>query len=270
MKPVIGVVIPLRTLLEKGVSHVTELGLTGCQITCWDEAELTAENARQVRSMGEQIAITSMSAGWPGPKVWDFIQGPATLGLVPAAYRARRMEALVRAADFARLAGITDVMTHVGFIPENPATGEYTELLAAVTWVAKAFQERGIHFNFETGQETPITLMRTIWDMDLPNVGVNLDPANLLLYGKANPVDAVSIYGRAIRGLHVKDGCYPTDGRHLGREMPVGEGNVHFDRLIPALQAQGFTGPYIIEREIEGDQQRRDIIKARQVLERYL
>ncbi|MGI6201408.1 MAG: sugar phosphate isomerase/epimerase family protein, partial [Christensenellales bacterium] len=186
------------------------------------------------------------------------------------AYRARRMEALVKAADFARLAGITDVMTHVGFIPENPATSAYTELLAAVTWVAKAFQERGIRFNFETGQETPITLMRTIWDMGLPNVGVNLDPANLLLYGKANPVDAVSIYGKAIHGVHVKDGRYPTDGRHLGREMPVGEGDVHFDRLIPALQDQGFAGPYIIEREIEGDQQRRDIVQARQVLERYL
>lgn len=77
-----------------------------------------------------------------------------------------------------------------------------------------------MYFNFETGQETPITLLLTIQDIGLDNLGINLDPANLLMYGKGNPQDAVYMYGDYIRGVHIKDELYPTDGRRLGKETP--------------------------------------------------
>jgi L-ribulose-5-phosphate 3-epimerase len=97
-------------------------------------------------------------------------------------------------------------------------------------------------------------------------LGINLDPANLLLYGKANPVDAVDIYKDLIRGVHVKDGMYPTDGRHLGKETAVGEGLVNFPKLLDRLIAYDYKGALIIEREISGPQQKEDILKAKKIL----
>lgn len=181
-------------------------------------------------------------------------------------YRAQRINELKKGADFACMLGIKDITTHVGFIPENPATTEYRETVIAIREVAAYCKKLGLYFNFETGQETPVTLMRTIEDVGLDNLGINLDPANLLLYGKANPVDAVGIYKDKIRGIHVKDGMYPINGHSLGKEVAVGEGLVNFPELIKRLHSNGYKGPYIIEREISGPQQKEDIITARDFL----
>jgi len=112
--------------------------------------------------------------------------------------------------------------------------------------------------------------MRTIEDVGLENLGINLDPANLLMYGKANPMDAVDIYREKVRGVHVKDGRYPTDGRHLGVETPVGEGLVDFPVLVSRLHGYGYDGPWIIEREISGPRQLEDIRQAKAYLETIL
>lgn len=267
----IGVIVSLPSVLERGAAEMVELGLETCQISAWDETLLTPENAARVKeTLGDHVTIASLWAGWPGPKVWDFMEGPLTLGLVPAAYRAERIAALKRGADFAHWLGISDVTTHVGFIPENPATTEYREVVIAIREVAQYCRKLGLFFNFETGQETPTTLMRTIEDVGTGNLGINLDPANLLLYGKANPMDAVDIYGGLVRGVHVKDGRYPTDGRRLGQETPVGEGLVDFPVLLNKLLRHGFQGALIIEREISGPQQKVDILKAKNLLLKIL
>src|SRR5262249_34214455 len=136
----------------------------------------------------------------------------------------------------------------------------------ALRYLVRDFQQMGCNFLFETGQETPVTLLRTIEDIGLPNVGINLDPANLVLYGKANPVDALDTIGRFVRGVHAKDGLYPTTGGALGLEVPLGQGKVDFPRLLERLLALGYTGALTIEREIEGDEQTRDILKAKELL----
>lgn len=267
----IGVIVSLESVLCRGVEEIAELGLAVCQLNCWKPELYTPENAARVdEALRGKVMISSLWAGWPPPAVWNFIDGPLTLGLVPAAYRASRVEALKRGADFAKWLGLTDVTTHVGFIPENPATPEYREVVIAIREVARYCQQLGLYFNFETGQETPITLMRTIEDVGLDNLGINLDPANLLLYGKANPMDAVDIYRGLVRGVHVKDGLYPTNGRELGRETPVGEGLVDFPVLLSKLASYGFRGPLIIEREISGPQQKEDILKAKAYLEEII
>jgi sugar phosphate isomerase/epimerase len=263
----IGVIVPLSSILSDGVGEIERLGLSACQINCWDPALYTKENSEKVKTlMAGRVTVASLWAGWPPPAVWDFFEGPLTLGLVPREYRHVRMEALKRGADFARMLGIRDVTTHCGFLPENPGTTEYREVVIAIREVAQYCRNLGLYFNFETGQETPTTLMRTIEDVGLDNLGINLDPANLLLYGKGNPVDAVDIFRTRIRGVHVKDGCYPTNGRELGKEMPVGEGLVDFPRLLRKLRSYEFHGALIIEREISGPQQKADIIKARDLL----
>jgi len=263
----IGIIIQLGQVLKYGVEDMLDLGLNCCQVSCWQMELYNKENAEKLMEIvKDKIKITSLWAGWSPPAIWNFVDGPLTLGLVPREYRAQRMQELKKGADFANMLGITDVTTHMGFIPENPATTEYRETVIAIREVASYCKRYGQYLNFETGQETPVALMRTIEDVGLDNSGVNLDPANLLLYGKANPLDAVDIYKEKIRGVHVKDGMYPTDGHNLGKEMPVGEGRVNFPQLIRKLESYGYKGPYIIEREISGPKQRQDIIKARDFL----
>jgi sugar phosphate isomerase/epimerase len=127
-----------------------------------------------------------------------------------------------------------------------------------------------MEFWFETGQETPVTLLRLIRAVGTGNLGVNLDPANLVLYGKANPVDSLDVLGPYVRNLHAKDGFYPTDPMELGREVKVGEGAVNWPRLVTRLGEIGFSGEFIIEREISGEQQRRDIADTVGCLRRLL
>ena len=141
---------------------------------------------------------------------------------------------------------------------------------AAIREVAQYTQTLGLEFWFETGQETPVTLLRTIEDIGLPNLGVNLDPANLILYGKGNPVDALDVLGKWVRDMHAKDGFYPTDGKNLGREVAIGQGKVDFKALIGGLKKLGFSGRVTIEREISGPEQRKDILASIEYLKPLL
>lgn len=266
----LGAIVPLADLLEDGADTLRRYDLNCCQVNCWDDALMTRDNAERLLEKTQGIALVGLWAGWPGPKAWNFTEGPATLGLVPRDWRQRRLEALYKAAEFATWMGVTDVVTHIGFIPENPSTTEYLDFIACLRPLVQDYRAKGLCFGFETGQETPITLLRTIQDLGGEGLCINLDPANLLMYGKANPVDAVSIYGPYIHSVHVKDGLYPTNGQELGQEMPVGEGRVNFPALLPALYQYGFEGSYVIEREITGPQQGPDILKARDLIRSIL
>jgi len=104
-------------------------------------------------------------------------------------------------------------------------------------------------------------------ESDVLPLGVNLDPANLLLYGNGRPLEAVDVLGKYIRNTHCKDGLWPADETSMGKEVPLGEGEVDFPHLIPKLYAAGFRGPLTIEREISGPQQRADILRAKKMLE---
>jgi len=265
----IGVIIRLDRDVDARFAELKEMGMDGCQLVCWDEAFLTDEIAEMVNHAAKkhQVHISALWCGWPGPVTWDFYEGQLTLGLVPSAYRFQRMQTLLNGSDFARKLDVRHLVTHVGYLPENPYAPEYQEVLTAVRAIVKRCQQNGQYFLFETGQETPVTLRRVIEDIGLDNVGVNLDPANLLMYGKGNPCDAMGVFGKYVMGVHCKDGMYPTDGHMLGEEMPVGEGLVNFPKLIALLKETGYSGDYTIEREISGDEQKRDILKAKVMLE---
>ena len=110
-------------------------------------------------------------------------------------------------------------------------------------------------------------MLRCFEQVGTDNLGVNLDTANLILYGKANPVDALDVFGKYVRNLHAKDGLYPTNGHDLGTEMPVGQGKVDFPSLFQKLHALGYDGVVTIEREISGEQQTKDIMEAKAYLQ---
>lgn len=260
----IGTLVSLGAEIGKSFGELREMGLGYCQVCGWNDAMYTDEMAETVLAAAKEneIKITTYWCGWPGPAVWDFYEGPATLGLVPEAYRFRRLEALLAGSDFAKKINVRQMATHAGFIPENPSTNEYAGVLAALRVVVKRCADNSQSFLFETGQETPVTLLRVIEDLGGENVGINLDPANLLMYGKANPVDALDVFGKYVRDVHAKDGEYPVGGRFLGEEKPLGSGRVNFPAFIKKLKTIGYDGPITIEREISGEKQRQDILKA--------
>jgi sugar phosphate isomerase/epimerase len=265
----LGVMVNLHPDVEKSFKQLREINLFGCQLCCWDTALFTEEIAVKVREETDKygINISTLWCGWPGPKVWNFYDGHLTLGLIPAEYRNIRIEALKQGSDFAKLLGVCQIATHAGFIPENPLDPVYTAVLAALKEIVNYCERNNQRFLFETGQETPVTLLRVIEDIGKKNVGVNLDPANLLLYGKANPADALDILGPYIFDIHAKDGEYPVNGRVLGEEKPLGRGKVNFPLFIEKLKKLGYDGPVTIEREISGEQQKKDILEAINLLE---
>lgn len=259
----IGIIIPLQPRAGL-LAAAADYGVQRVELNCWAPETYSAELAETLRADAARlgITITALWAGWPGPKAWDFIDGPRTLGIVPPEWRAVRIEALKQGADFAHRLGLPAIITHLGYIPENASDPAFAEVVAAVKEVAVYLAERGMQFWFETGQETPVTMLRLIHEVGTGNLGINLDPANLILYGKANPVDALDVFGQYVRSVHAKDGRYPTDPYHLGHEVKIGQGKVNFPALVARLAELDYHGPLIIEREISGEQQVIDMKEA--------
>ena len=271
-KLTLGVIVNLEHGPEKEFEKVRSFGFPTAQLACWDMNLYNPEMVARVRRASEvnSVEITTLWSGLPGPHVWNLQEGPSTIGLVPPEFRKERVGALKRASDVAKAIGAPGITTHHGFLPENPKDPLYTSLAPLLKEVALYVESNNQHFCFETGQETPVTLLRTIEDVGTENLGVNLDPANLLMYGKANPIDALDLIGSFVLGVHAKDGEYPTNGRELGKEKPLGKGRVNFPLLVKKLKEIGYSGALTIEREISGEEQIRDILLARSVLEPLL
>jgi L-ribulose-5-phosphate 3-epimerase len=263
----LGVVTGISKDVDAAIKRVHDFGFPTCQVGVGGFDDAPALRAALAKY---GVEVTSAIAGGPGPEVYDFYHGPETIGLVPRKSREARIARIKQVSDFAKKAGITGVQTHCGFIPENPNDPLYTEAVEAIRTVAEYCKQNGQTFRCETGQETPITLVRAIKDVGLDNVGVNFDVANVILYGKANPVDAVELLGPYIMGVHAKDGLYPTDTKQLGREVAIGQGKVNFPVLIPLLKKAGYVGPLTIEREIAGAKQAEDIQASKAFLEKLI
>lgn len=267
----IGVLVMLRNGVDP-FAVVREHNFNTAQLQNWDMSRYTDENVAMTRRSAEEhkVKIAGFWGGYTGRRVWDPVQGPGTLGLVPPDLREQRIRELKKGADFAAAIGAPALITHCGFIPESPAYSDYIPTLNAIHEVASYCRDLGIGFWFETGQETPLTLLRAIEDLNLPNLGINLDTANLILYGRGNPVDALDVFGKYVRNLHIKDGFFPSTSKELGKEVPVGQGRVNFDKVIAKLHELDFTGELIIEREISGEQQLKDSLLARDYLNNIL
>jgi L-ribulose-5-phosphate 3-epimerase len=258
---------------EATISRVKELGFSNCFFSLDDYIDkFTPALAEECKGLLSKYGITATTAEvvGPGRRTWNFLDGPSTIGLVPRDTRAARIDALKQTSDFAKLVGIQRIQTHCGFIPENPRDPLYEEAVLAIQEVAKHCAGNGQDFLMETGQETPTTMARAIKDVNQPNLGVGLDTANLILYGKANPVDAIDIIGPHVKSIHAKDGKWPTNPMELGEEVLIGTGLVDFKQVFTKLHKLGYTGAVTIERETEGPQQIEDVKQEKIYLERIL
>ena len=264
-----GVIIGIGNDPDAAMAKVKALGLPTCQAYVEQFGDGLA--GKLTKALGKYgIEATSIVVGGPGKEVWDFYGGPMTIGLVPRETRAARVAQIKKASDFAKEVGVPAVQTHCGFIPENPNEELYKETVAAMREVGEYCRKNGQNFRYETGQETPITLVRAIQDVGLDNQGVNFDLANLILYGKANPVDAIEILAPYVQGIHAKDGLWPTNPKELGEEEPIGKGKVDFSRIFARLKEMKYPGAVTIEREISGPQQMEDVRREKEYLEKLI
>lgn len=274
LKPMaVGLLVSPYGSPEATIKRVHDLGFDNCFLSLDGYlGKFTPSAATEIKGLLDkyEIVATTVEVVGPAPLEWNFLRGPATIGVVPPAYRAARIDALRQASDFGKQIGVTQVQTHCGFIPENPDDALYPGTVEAIRTVAQHCQQNGQHFLMETGQETPTTMSRAIRDVNMPNLGVGLDTANLILYGKANPVDAVDILGPHVRSIHAKDGKWPTDPSKLGEEVLIGKGLVDFRAVFTKLHQIGYTGAVTIERETSGPQQVEDVRQEKMYLEKIL
>ena len=263
-----------KEAFESEFRRTANIGLNCVQIASWYTSDRDEDMLNFVKDMLKKysLELTSLWVGWTpiAPNGgWNYTMGPQILGLVPHEYREHRLAELRQSVNFAKRLDITDIVTHVGYLPENPNDSNYTGVVIALKILCEDLKRNGMYFDFETGQETPVTVLRAIEDIGMNNCGVNFDPSNLITYGKANPCDAMDILGKYVRGIHVKDGLYPTGGYVKGIQTRIGEGKVNWPRLMGLLNEYKYTGPYIIEREIPpGDEQLADIRDAKEFIEK--
>lgn len=186
----IGTIVHLNETTPEQIAKVRQYGLESCQLVCWDMTKFTDENAASVVAASREygIEISALWCGWEGEAAWNFVDGYHTLGLVPVRTRKKRIENLKSGSDFAKKINVAHVVTHMGFLPENPTTDEYSCVVDAIREVAEYCKNNGQYLLFETGQETPITLLRTILTVGTGNLGINLDPATCCFTVKPIPV----------------------------------------------------------------------------------
>jgi len=274
LKPMeVGLLVSPFGAPEATFRRVKDMGFSNCFLSLDGYLNgFTPEIAAQFRDLLAkfELTATTVEVVGPPPLEWNFTRGPSTIGLVPPATRAARIDALRQVSDFAKLVGVPQVQTHCGFMPEDPADPRYSGTVEAIRAVAQHCQANGQYFLMETGQETPTTMSRMIRDVAMPNLAVGLDTANLILYGKANPVDAADILGPHVRSIHAKDGRWPTNPSELGEEVLIGKGLVDFKQVFTKLHRLGYTGAVTIERETSGPQQIEDVKQEKIYLEKIL
>ena len=254
---------------EAAIADVHALAMPTCQISAHAlDDDLSKRLGAALAKYG--VTATALSTSGPGPHSSNFYDGPLTLGLIPRTYRAERIEKLKKFSDFAKPLGIPAIRAHVGFIPEDPNDPLYREAVETLRDVSSYCKANGQDFLYEAGTETPVSLLRTIQDVGLDNQGVNLDTANLILYGKANPLDALDVLGPYVKNTHAKDGFYPTNAHDLGKEAPIPHGKVDFPRIIQRLKQLDYQGPITIEREISGTGWLEDVKRERDYLTRLI
>jgi sugar phosphate isomerase/epimerase len=213
--------------------------------------------------------ITTMFVGFDGQRYTDLATMRWTMGLVNPETQAERKQVVFQYSALARELGVTRLGAHLGFVPEDPDHPHYRPLVDTVREVLDHLERHGQDLVLETGQEPAGVLLRFIRAVDRPGLGVNFDPANLLLYGTGRPLEALDLLQAHVRGVHCKDALSPKEAGTLGREVPLGQGEVDFPGFLRRLLDTGYTGPLTIEREA-GPTTSADVLKARDYLKHLI
>ena len=240
---------------------LNRLGIDVVQIACgdphhasWDEGE-----AMPAAALAAGFQMSGTMLGFPGEDYTSPQTIERTGGFGDPATRAERLDRFRWALQRTTELGLKDIMLHAGFLPDvrDPLRKAFLDTLAQVADLAARV---GITVAFETGQETAKLLRRTLDDLNCPNLKVNFDPANMLLYDMDDPLEAIELLAPDIRSVHLKDANRPKVKGTWGEEVPLGKGQTNTKAFVQALQRVGYRGPLCIEREAgTQDQRYRDI-----------
>jgi sugar phosphate isomerase/epimerase len=250
--------------------YVKGLGVSCGQLGAHGNADLGPQGRKawQDALRAHGVTVVTVFPAFNGESYADIPTVQKTVGYIPRATRAEREKRTREASDFAAELGIPGVSTHIGFVPEDRSDPDYIAVREMVRRVCDYCAKNSQTFALETGQEPAPTLKEFILDVERENLGINFDPANMILYGSGEPIEALDVVQQWLLTVHCKDGVWPTEEGRLGTERPLGEGNVGMDKFVAKLKQIGYTGPLTIEREITGDAQRKDILGAIALLER--
>ena len=251
------------------VGQVKELGLEHIQLALGELLLLDDKRKHfelgQLRESG--LTVTAGMIAFPGEDYSSIAVIRDTGGFMPDQHWEVRRQLSIQAGKLAQELGLKAVSTHVGFVPPS-SNPRYEVAVQRVREVAAAWGDLGIALLMETGQERAPELLQFINDLAARNVGVNFDPANLILYGAGDPIEAIETLGRHIRHVHVKDGTLSKQpGVLWGEEVPFGAGQVPHGEFLDALHRAEYSGPLVIEREA-GSQRMEDVRTAVETLER--
>jgi sugar phosphate isomerase/epimerase len=239
------------------------------------------------------LTIATLFVGFDGQDYSSMRSIAATVGLVQPELRPHRLAVARRYIDLAVELGVPSLSMHLGFLPESPkrergstaedgspkrqrgtsfggASGsQYAAIVDGLRGLLDAYAEHGLAIHLETGQDSAADQLAFIRRVDRPNLFVNFDPANFLIYGTDEPLGALEVLFPLIRGVHCKDGIRSEVPDELGRETPLGEGTIDFGVFLRRLSAFGFVGPLVIEREQAGNAAD-EVLRARHYLEALL
>jgi sugar phosphate isomerase/epimerase len=231
----------------------------------WLQGPRCADYVTAARASG--LTIATLFVGYDGQSYQTMEDIERTVGLAILPLRPHRLKVTLAYSDLARDLGVSSLTTHLGFLPRDPGQADYLSLVADLRTVLDYCAEQGQTFHLETGQEPSVGLLDFIRKVDRPNLGVNFDPANFLLYGTDEPLGALDRLARFVRGVHCKDAIRAPMPDRLGEEVPLGQGEVNFPELLRRLRAMAYFGPLILERESGADRVA-DILAARDYLNR--
>jgi sugar phosphate isomerase/epimerase len=239
------------------VAH--ELGIPTIQLHAPHQATRTQANADRflARLKELNITLTCVFGGFEGESYADIPTVSRTVGLVPRETRAARTQEMKEIADFAKMLGCHCVALHLGFVPHDESDPLYAEVIAVARDICDHCRANGQALHLETGQETADGLLKFIQDVQRDNLFINFDPANMILYGTGEPIEALRKVGRYVRSIHCKDGKWAKNpGQEWGQEVPLGDGDVNMERYLRTLKEIGYEGPLTIEREIPQEPER--------------
>jgi sugar phosphate isomerase/epimerase len=236
-----------------------ELGVPTIHLHAPHQATRTQEQAEQFLAKLNEFGITIsvVFGGFEGESYADIPTVRRTIGLVPPETRAERTQEMKEIADFARLLGVDVVALHVGYLPEDTADPLYAEVVEVTREICDHCQQNNQRLHLETGQESADGLLRFIGDVGRDNLFINFDPANMILYGSGEPIEALRKVGHLVRSVHCKDATWAArPGEEWGAEVPLGQGDVGMENFLRTLADLGYDGPLTIEREIPEEPER--------------
>lgn len=233
------------------VAGMKALGVRCGQLGMPGDADLSAAAAARVRAELERegFTVVTVFAAYTGESYADIATVRRTVGFIPPATRAQREARTLALSDFAAGLGVESIACHIGFVPEDARDPNRAAVRDMVRRVADHAGHNGQSFALETGQEPAEVLLGFIKEVDRPNLRINFDPANMILYGTGEPVAALRALAPLVISVHCKDGDWPAAPGALGAERPLGSGVVGIARFVAALREIGFRGTLNVERE---------------------